>query len=126
MGEGVVLEHGTHDELLGREDSAYSRLVRAQNLRGGAYTRAEPAANRSTPNAGLEEGSDDKLIGRARAGTFSSETHGHALKEATKEKDSVYSVFFLSRRMANLNRDSVWDYVAGLLVSIRGIVLFLF
>src|SRR5580693_6334414 len=33
MGEGTIIEHGTHNELLQKENGAYGRLVRAQRLR---------------------------------------------------------------------------------------------
>jgi ATP-binding cassette subfamily B (MDR/TAP) protein 1 len=40
MGGGEVLEKGTHDELLGRPDGAYARLVAAQRLREEKERRA--------------------------------------------------------------------------------------
>ena len=35
MGDGLVLEQGTHDELI-RADGAYAKLVQAQKLRDHA------------------------------------------------------------------------------------------
>jgi len=113
MGEGIVLEHGTHDELLRNGESAYSLLVRAQNLRGGAYATKESATDDNSVDQELQEGPDDKLIGRARKGTFSSDTYGHAVQETMKETKDSYSFLYLLKRMAKLNRGSKWSYAIG-------------
>jgi ATP-binding cassette subfamily B (MDR/TAP) protein 1 len=110
MGEGVILEHGTHSELLQKEDSAYSRLVRAQNLRGGMNSKMVPGVG---INAVMSEevAAVDEQLG---SGTTSNEKVGDTTDiQVTKEKKDSYSFFYLFKRMAKLNRESRWDYLFG-------------
>ena len=115
MGEGVLLEQGTHNELLQNADGAYSRLVRAQNLRGREYALAPPTAVNAEEV--MEEGLDDKLIGKPRRATFSSDTYGKAVQETMTEKESRHSVFYLFKRMAKLSKESKLEYWMGGLFS---------
>lgn len=103
MGEGTIVECGTHNELLRNEDSVYSRLVRAQKL------REDKSVTESSQSVSKDEGSGDKALGRGE--TFGSENLARASMNhsAKAGKKADYSFLYLFRRMGRLNRN-VWLY----------------
>jgi ATP-binding cassette, subfamily B (MDR/TAP), member 1 len=111
MGEGTIVEHGTHDELLRNEDSVYTHLVRAQKLR---EDQPDARSSQSVSKDDLvEEGPGDKVLGRRE--TFGNENltraaMDHSVKEGQK---ADYSLLYLFRRMGRLNRDVSLDYLLG-------------
>jgi len=111
LGEGSVLEHGTHDELLRTEDGAYSRLVRAQNLREG-YIESDIPQSSSERGSVAEEATDENPL--RREDTFNSDTFGQVLRD-----NSSHSIVYLFRRMGILNRDAWLDYLLGGIFSAR-------
>lgn len=116
MGEGTILEHGTHDELLRNEDSAYSRLVRAQNLREGDEEGGSSPDSRS--EKGAVEPLEDKALGRKE--TLDSDILGQSLKDSALQGErSDYSSLYLFKRMGRLNREAWLDYVLGGIFAIR-------
>lgn len=62
MGKGVILESGTHEELLSSPDSAYSKLVAAQKLREANEQLGDDGS--STNNEPLSE---EDLLAREKA-----------------------------------------------------------
>jgi ATP-binding cassette subfamily B (MDR/TAP) protein 1 len=54
MGDGLVLESGTHDDLL-QVDGAYARLVQAQKLREVAEGSDDAVSDDSSDDAEMEK-----------------------------------------------------------------------
>jgi ATP-binding cassette subfamily B (MDR/TAP) protein 1 len=117
MGEGIVLEHGTHDELLRNKDSAYFRLVHAQNLREG-YSGIENTISSSVEDQTVEKAPEDYTLGRKD--TFNSDNFGQAFKDrgTRDEMGTTHSFAYLFRRMGKLNREAWLDYLIGWFFSI--------
>lgn len=119
MGDGLVLEYGTHNELLQRE-GAYARLVQAQKLREGKERRV---------GDNLHDGSDDESeedmekaareeipLGRKNTSqSLASEILAQKRKaaEGSEEKEEDYSMPYLFKRMAPLIRDQWKNYIFG-------------
>jgi len=71
MGKGVVLEQGTHDDLLANPDSAYARLVAAQKLREANERR---------------EGDDDDVSGSASSDDLVAQEKAEAQRDADEKE----------------------------------------
>ncbi|KAG2740983.1 P-loop containing nucleoside triphosphate hydrolase protein [Suillus brevipes Sb2] len=114
MGDGLVLERGTHAELLADENGAYARLVAAQSLREGHEDNNLDAAA-STDEIDLEEPKPE--IPLDRKSTIRSvgsdvvsqlqETEGH------KASEDDYGLFYLMRRIAILHPEGLHRYLIG-------------
>ncbi|KDQ62305.1 hypothetical protein JAAARDRAFT_54276 [Jaapia argillacea MUCL 33604] len=123
MGDGLVLEQGTHDELLSDENGPYARLVQAQKLREAREKESRGEALDSDSTAASDEQSKEDMEKAAREEVPLGRTNtGHSLaseiikkKEAEKGsvKESDHSLPYLFRRMALLNRESLWRYAIG-------------
>ncbi|KAF9242530.1 P-loop containing nucleoside triphosphate hydrolase protein [Melanogaster broomeanus] len=121
MGDGIVLEQGTHEELLAYKNSAYSRLVTRRNsvstVRMNTWTTGQaPSADVDVKNA------IDEVVPLGRIRTNHSTASDVAQKSReTKNKqvnDDEYGIFYLFERIAALNRGGLWRYVIGALLSI--------
>ncbi|KAG1885118.1 P-loop containing nucleoside triphosphate hydrolase protein [Suillus subluteus] len=117
MGDGLVLEQGTHDELLADENGAYARLVQAQKLRESR----EGQNDESTKIAGSEEDMEkavEEEIPLDRKHTNHSVTSDIVNKRSeekakTEINEDEYSLFYLFKRMGGLNREGLYRYVIG-------------
>ena len=113
MGDGVVLEYGTHSELLARVDGAYVRLVNAQRLRYGADKNDIAYETKIGENQAAQKASVDAY----QSDSFITEelpaVHGVGHPEKTE-----YSAFYLLLRMANLNRESWTKYTVGAIAAV--------
>ena len=128
MGEGVVLEQGTHEELLARPDGAYARLVQAQKLEegkeGGAAgddeTLGEGNNGHGSGKIGDEQEAMEKAareevpLGRRESGSRSvaSEILAQRMAEGQR-KEKEHSLPYLFMRMGRLNQDTWLSYVIG-------------
>lgn len=119
MGEGSVLEKGTHVELLADKTSAYARLVSAQKLR---ETKVEDSDD--TVATGVEENVEkvDKKSASLVRKTWSITsdlvrkwTDQRNLPEVNDDKDSI---FYLLMRIGLLNREGLWRYAVGSVFAI--------
>jgi len=126
MGEGTIIEQGTHNELLRDENGPYAKLVHAQKLRerqtkgvdgeeaaGGEWEDLEKAALKEEPlgrkNTGRSLGSE--II----------EQRQQADDNAEKSKD--HGLPYLFMRMGKINRDSWSKYAFGAtFASLTGVV----
>jgi len=113
MGEGVVLEQGTHQQLLGN-GGTYARLVQAQKLRENTHTLDADAAVVSDTDA---KKAGDEI-------TFSRRDTGHSVtsdlareKSDEKNKNEVgkgdYSMLYLFMRIGGLARPWYYMYAIG-------------
>ena len=128
MGNGMVLEHGTHNELLSNEDGPYARLVSAQKLR-----QTNPADDENnTPDASqadlmtkaeVQEAVKEEVpLGRTTTGS------GRSLASEALEKKRAdgfgkfgakeYHMAYLFKRMGRINRSDLNLYIGGAIFAI--------
>ena len=127
MGEGTVLEQGTHHELL-RNEGPYAQLVQAQKLREAETQNAETLDDNSHGNIVVvsssdKENIDAKEIPLQRRDTRSSLASNLAReKSAERKRNEIdvggYSLFYLFRRMGGLARPWYTVYAIGVVGSI--------
>jgi ATP-binding cassette subfamily B (MDR/TAP) protein 1 len=124
MGDGLVLEYGTHDELLST-DGAYARLVQAQKLR----------ETKDSDDGDDDESEDMEKVAREEIPLGRKNT-SHSLaseileqkrqaqeQSGVKKSDDDYSMFTLFARMAPLIRDQWKNYLLGaIFASATGMV----
>ena len=121
MGDGLILESGTHEQLLAM-NGAYSRLVQAQRLREGREqsdladaeqddvdepTDMEKAAREEIPlgrRSTRQSLASEILEQRRKAGETSETKH---------DGDEDYGLFYLAKRMAPIIRDQWKNYLVG-------------
>ena len=119
MGDGLVLESGTHDDLL-EADGAYSRLVHAQKLREGAEG-SDDAVSDDLSDDGETEKVAREEIPLARKNTLqslASDILGQKRKAAdSSETTDDFSIIYLFKRMAPLIRDQWPNYFFGAIAA---------
>jgi ATP-binding cassette subfamily B (MDR/TAP) protein 1 len=151
MGDGMVLEKGTHNQLLRDEDGPYAKLVQAQKLKErqhleddtdasghntpiGHHTPADltdPSAMMKLKQKGkmgkekadrdIEKAAlDEKPLGRTDTSRSSASDilKQRALDAGGPEKE--YSIVYILKRMAHINRDSWLLYVLGFIAAAAG------
>ncbi|KIP05158.1 hypothetical protein PHLGIDRAFT_129050 [Phlebiopsis gigantea 11061_1 CR5-6] len=130
MGDGLVLESGTHSELLKVEDGAYARLVNAQKLREAREKAVQPvetddssdtAASHETPEPeeDMEKLAQKEIpLGRSNTGRSLASEILEQRQNNMPSRDSKYSMVYLFRRMGRINHD-VWQmYLIGGIAAI--------
>jgi ATP-binding cassette subfamily B (MDR/TAP) protein 1 len=126
MGEGYVIESGTHDELLAM-NGTYSRLVQAQKLRDGnseQYSAEGSEAGGGEP-ADMEKAAREEIpLGRrSTRQSLASEILEQRQKaedaKKTRDKDDVFGFFYMSVRMAALIQDEWKKYILGVTFATR-------
>ncbi|KAI6043447.1 P-loop containing nucleoside triphosphate hydrolase protein [Pisolithus marmoratus] len=117
MGDGVVLEQGTHDELIAR-NSSYARLVQAQKLR---ETKEEQT---DTDVAVLGNAADkETVIALDRRDTHHSATSA-LIRRKNEERgkaevdENSYGFLYLFRRIGSLNPHGHRLYTIGALTAL--------
>ncbi|KAF8320496.1 P-loop containing nucleoside triphosphate hydrolase protein [Clavulina sp. PMI_390] len=132
IGDGLVVESGTHNELLQTADGPYSRLVSAQALREqqnreGLPQQGEPDRATSIEGTELEVASElvanDDLSAKdaiplTRIATKASTKSG--IQAALEDELPKYPFGYLIKRMVAINKISLWDYLLGTIGSIIG------
>ncbi|KAI0778611.1 multidrug resistance protein 1 [Trametes elegans] len=133
MGGGVVLESGTHAELLRNENGPYTRLVQAQKLREARDNAALASSSGDTSSVdGAKDGDNEKRTLRSMdAPSLKREQSRHSVmgsqyaygtKKPVDEKD--YSLTYILRRLASINSDSWKQYVVGTIGGIANGALY--
>lgn len=124
MGDGVVLESGTHHELLADVNGPYSRLVQAQRLRGGNAhedgddDEDDEKIGTSEAHAIEKEAAEEVPLGRSNTGrSLASDLIAQKNQEKEGIKEKEYSMPYLFRRMARINRSSRYKYVYGTIAA---------
>jgi len=119
MGDGLILEQGTHSELLRDENGPYSRLVAAQQLR---EMREVELKNLDTDASYVKGGDmkqtarDELPLGRQKS-SHSLASEVIAQKEQTQNND--YSLFYVFVRLCKLNRTAWKKYGIGVVAASR-------
>ncbi|KAG1864868.1 P-loop containing nucleoside triphosphate hydrolase protein [Suillus subluteus] len=116
MGEGLVLERGTHAELLADENGAYFRLVTAQTLREGHEALdAVMSSDETDLENPMPEDPDIKSTTRSIRSEVVSQSKEKAGDQAPAE---TYGLFYLMGRIAGLYREGLHRYFIGSLFAI--------
>ncbi|KAJ7288261.1 P-loop containing nucleoside triphosphate hydrolase protein [Mycena rebaudengoi] len=120
MGDGLVLEQGTHNELLSDENGAYARLVQAQKLREGKErTDAEADGTPADEPEDIEKAAREEIpLGRKNTGQHSlaSELIEKRLQDHQGEKRE-YGIIYLFKRIGRLHRAGWNKYLVGSLAA---------
>lgn len=122
MGEGLVLESGTHSQLLANEEGPYARLVQAQRLR---ETRETGENEDAEEEVDMEKAAREEIpLGRKNTGhSLASEILEQKQKEQEGKKEKDYSLFYLFKRMGSINKDQWLKYLWGaIFASMTGMV----
>ena len=128
MGEGLVLEKGTHAELLADENSAYSSLVNAQRLRDTKEV-GDGIGTQASVEARMKEKVVEEEVPLARKSTNGSITSDLAPKKNDERKEKEvdedkYSIPYLFMRIGLLNREGLWRYMVGSVFAISEFAFF--
>lgn len=126
MGDGLVLEQGTHNDLLAKQGS-YAALVQAQKLREGEKPKvdAEDSDDDDDEKDIEAQARDEVPLGRRNTGrSLASEIIEQKRLAAGEEKEAGdLSIFTLFKRMAVLVPDQWRNYAfAGFFACITGMV----
>lgn len=121
MGNGVVLEEGTHNELLQDENGPYSRLVIAQKLR----EKHDDLTDTESVDKGVEDmekkAREEVPSGRRdSAPSLASDIIEQKRQEARDDDNDNddHSLPYLFKRMSQLNRDGWSDYMFGFVAAV--------
>lgn len=128
MGDGMVLESGTHSDLLSRE-GPYARLVQAQKLREVREKEDDSEDSEISPT-GVEDYTDEKAVqqevdkeiplGRRETGSRSLASELIEKRRAGKdeEKERELSLPTLFVRIGKLNPETWLIYAIGVIFAI--------
>jgi len=112
MGDGKVLESGTHDDLLQRE-GPYHRLVQAQKLRESVTTTADDESVPSDAKQEITLQEDVPLTRKNTGRSLASEIIEQKRKESEPAQAKDVGLFVLASRLLPLIRDKQMSYLLG-------------
>jgi ATP-binding cassette subfamily B (MDR/TAP) protein 1 len=117
MGEGLVLERGTHAELLANENGAYFRLVTAQTLREG---HEDLDGVISSDEKGLDQPMSQDLDIKSTVRSIAGSDVVSQLKEKVGDQapEQDHGLFYLMGRIAGLHRKGLHRYLIGFFFAI--------
>jgi ATP-binding cassette subfamily B (MDR/TAP) protein 1 len=123
MGDGAVLEQGTHSELLSHPDGPYTRLVTAQKLRENQDVGSKDLGSSSVviddaESLGKKPQAEFPLGRKNTSHSLASNTIDHKRREQGAEKEEDHSLLYLAMRMDKLNRAGRLAYSFGLIAAI--------
>lgn len=122
MGDGLVLESGSHSELLARE-GAYARLVQSQKLRDSENDDASSTADSEDEQMDMEKVAREEVpLGRKNTGhSLASEILEQRRNTGTEKKDKGdFSLPYLFKRMSRINKESRTSYLFGTIFACCG------
>lgn len=124
MGEGLVIEKGTHDELLSNPEGPYAKLVQAQKLRETKEKKEQgditldgldDSENAHDDEKAIQLQAEDEIpLGRKETGSRS--LASEILEQKKQHDDGMerqLSLPSLFVRMARINRETWWRYGLG-------------
>ncbi|KII86752.1 hypothetical protein PLICRDRAFT_55662 [Plicaturopsis crispa FD-325 SS-3] len=125
MGDGLVLEQGTHSELLANPDGAYSRLVQTQRLREqkDAVEKDEIDSEATSVKETEKVPKEDLPLERrptnhSLASEIIRKRQAELGPAAKKGGDPDHSLPYLFMRMGKLNREGWLNYGLGSIFAI--------
>jgi ATP-binding cassette subfamily B (MDR/TAP) protein 1 len=119
MGNGLVLEQGTHNELLRDENRPYARLVAAQKVREQRDIELKDSDSDTAASdevQDMEKKAQNEIpLGRQNTGSRSlaSEIIEEKKKTQNDEQTDDHSLSYLFMRMGKLNRSDWKSYMLG-------------
>jgi ATP-binding cassette subfamily B (MDR/TAP) protein 1 len=119
MGDGLVLEHGTHSELLRNPDGPYARLVQTQKLREAAHTQdseqSSARASMDLENIKKTSRKEEPIRRKDTSRSLASELmeKKRKLDPESGAQESFPGFWYLFMRMATLNKDAWRSYLIG-------------
>jgi ATP-binding cassette, subfamily B (MDR/TAP), member 1 len=120
MGDGLVIEKGTHDELLSK-DGAYARLVQSQKLREAHETDATTSeeAGAASVAVDMEKAAADEVpLGRRHTSqSLASQIMEERQKQAALNEEDSYSLYYLFKRMGAINKKQWKRYLIGFIAA---------
>jgi len=126
MGDGQVLEHGTHAQLLADPEGPYARLVQAQRLREAEHRGVdfeadseEEGADAKTQAGAMEAAAaKEEPLGRTRTSrSLASEILEQRRGEQSSVKERRYGTRDIFKRMGTINREAIPLYIIGLVAA---------
>ncbi|KAG2070645.1 P-loop containing nucleoside triphosphate hydrolase protein [Suillus decipiens] len=118
MGDGLVLERGTHAELLADKNGAYSRLVTAQSLREG-HEDDDLDAVISSDETDFQEPMQEELLERKSIRSIGSDVVIQLKEEARDQApEDNADLFYLMKHIVILHRQGLYRYLIGALFAI--------
>ena len=121
LGEGLVLEQGSHDELL-QANGTYAGLVQAQKLKAQDDTDIEDVTQTAAPEE--QVANREMSINRVDTGhSLASEIIKQKNKSSADSKPKDLSIFMLFVRMGRLSRKQWKNYVIGTICSMSKLLL---
>lgn len=129
MGEGLVLEKGTHAELLADQNSAYSCLVNAQKLRETKEVEDGHSTAAVSVEVDIEKVAEEEEVSFVRKGTIRSIASDLAEKRDDERKqkevnEDKYNMLYVFKRLGLLNREELWRYAVGSVFAVGELVSF--
>jgi ATP-binding cassette subfamily B (MDR/TAP) protein 1 len=119
MGDGLILQQGTHNELLRDEKGPYSRLVAVQKLREQReieFTNSDSDTTR-VKSEDMEKKARDR-VPLGRNNSLASEMIEQNTKLQIGEmREDDHSLHYLLIRMVKLNRAGWKNYVIGVVAA---------
>jgi ATP-binding cassette subfamily B (MDR/TAP) protein 1 len=122
MGDGIVLEQGTHSELLRDQNAPYSRLITAQQLREKREVDSESDTAASDEAKDMDKKARDEVpLGRKNTGhsLASDIIEQRAKVQGGEKREDDYSLPYLFMRMGKLNRAGWRNYGIGVVAACR-------
>jgi len=127
MGDGLVLESGTHNDLI-QAGGAYARLVQAQKLREGHENSALVESDNVSEHDMEKAAREEIPLGRKNTGhSLASEIleqKRKAMEASGQDKEEDLGLFYLFKRMAPLIRDQWKNYFLGAIFACRTSFIF--
>ncbi|KAF9019020.1 P-loop containing nucleoside triphosphate hydrolase protein [Hymenopellis radicata] len=126
MGDGLVLEQGTHNELLSKDGGAYARLVQAQKLReakeGEALAGGEDDDDIEVESVkDMEKAAQEEIpLGRRNTGhqSLASQILEQRRKEAGGKNENDFGLYTMFKRMFIINKAQHRQYAFGSIFAI--------
>lgn len=117
MGDGLVLQSGTHQQLLQDQDGPYARLVNTQKLREQEQETAVSGDSEEVTTAQVETSAASKPgASRLRSGTVTSGSNKKVVIGATSDAHQR-GMIYLFGRMVLLNKEDWPKYLIGAIAA---------
>ena len=120
MGEGLILESGTHTELLRDENGPYARLVAAQKLKESRVEEDGYESSTADDVEAIEKAAREEIpLQRRDTGTRSLASEIlEKSRQQRQEKTRDYNLFYLFKRIGSLNPSGYRAYLIGTCAAI--------
>ena len=128
MGDGQVLEHGTHAQLLADTEGPYARLVQAQRLREAEQRGEdeeshsedeEPTTTKKGASAIEIAAEKEEPLGRAHSSrSLASEILEQRRREQGSGQERQYGTRDMFMRMGSINKESIPLYIYGCMAAL--------